>query len=196
MNLSTYLLGIILIIFLFQITVADVTPLLIFVPSLAWVEPWRFISSIFLHGGVTHLFFNGYALFLFGTILENKVSKKDFLTIFFVSGIIGSLFYLGTIYTGISPDIPALGASGAIYGLLGAVAVFLPDLRIFFFFFPMRMREAALLWVAIAFIGSFNSGSLIGHSAHLGGLLFGAVYAYYLKNKEHQVDPIYLAYYK
>lgn len=182
-NLSTYFLAIIGIVFFLQMTSTTITELFIFAPTLALFEPWRFVTSMFLHGNLTHLFFNAYALFLFGSILERQISKKDYLTLFFGAGLLGGIFYYSTYLLGIIPPIPALGASGAIYGILGAVAIFLPDMRIFFWFFPMKMRYAAILWVVIEFVGTFNIASGIASAAHLGGLFFGLAYGWYLKNK-------------
>jgi len=185
--LSIYLLAVMVLSFILQQIIPGYTESLYFDPSTALSEPWTFVTSIFLHGGLMHLFFNGYALFLFGSILERKVSKRDFLIIFFVGGIIGSIVYYLTIVAGIAPNVPALGASGAIFAILGAVAVLLPNLRIFFFFFPMRMREAAILWFIIEFLGTFNTSSGIASAAHLGGLAFGVLYAYYLLRKQKEV---------
>ena len=185
--LSLYLLAVMVISFILQQVIPGYTEALYFDPSKALSEPWLFVTSIFLHGGLMHLFFNGYALFLFGSILERKVSRKDFMIIFFAGGIIGSLVYYLTIVTGIAPDIPALGASGAIFAILGAVAVLLPNLRIFFFFFPMRMREAAILWFIIEFLGTLNTSSGIASAAHLGGLVFGVLYAYHLLRKQEEI---------
>ncbi len=182
--LSILLLGIIVLTFIVQLTYHQFTSIFIFAPTLAFSEPWRFVTSIFLHGGFIHLFFNGYALLLFGSILEKRINQKRFLILFFASGIIGSLIYLLTIYIGIAPSIPALGASGAIYGILGAVAIFTPNLLIYFWFFPMRMKHAVILWVVIEFIGTFNVNSGIASAAHLSGLLFGLAYAHYIKKKE------------
>jgi membrane associated rhomboid family serine protease len=164
-----------------------VTALLIFVPSLALSEPWRFVSSMFLHADMMHIFFNAYALFLFGSILERKVSRKDYLIIFFGAGLIGGFAYYATYLLNIIPDIPALGASGAVFGILGAVAILLPNMRIFVWFIPMSMRQAAILWFVLEFLGTFNVGSGIASAAHLGGLVFGLAFAWYLKNKP--MDP-------
>ena len=119
------------------------------------------------------------------------------LIIFFGAGIIGGLLYyvmsltefasMCTTISGAEIACPALGASGAVYGLLGAVAVMLPNMRIFVFFMPMPMRYAAILWFGISFFGTFtDDGTNIGHAAHLGGLLFGLVYAWFLNRKGHQ----------
>ncbi|MFH0737309.1 MAG: rhomboid family intramembrane serine protease [Candidatus Micrarchaeota archaeon] len=165
-------------------------------PYLALSEPWRLVTSIFLHdaSGFMHIFFNAYALFMFGSILETQIRKREFLILFFGAGIIGSILYLLTTLgpapplcrdpvTGAVMLCSALGASGAIYGILGAVAVLLPDLKIFFWFFPMKIRYAAILWVALEFFGTFDSGSGVASAAHLGGLLFGLAYAWWLKNR-------------
>lgn len=187
-NLSLYLLLTIGVIFVLQMMSGGVTELFVFAPTLALTEPWRFLTSIFLHGSMMHLFFNAYALFLFGSILERQIRSKDYLIIFFASGLLGSFLYYSTYLLGIIPPIPALGASGAIYGILGAVAVLLPNMRIFVWFIPMRMREAAILWLVIEFLGTFNVSSGIASAAHLGGLLFGLAYAWYLKNKAKETQ--------
>lgn len=191
-NLSLILLAVIGIMFVLQmVTGMDgaITSLFVFIPSVAFTQPWRFITSMFLHGGMMHLFFNAYALFLFGTILENKVSTRDYLIIFFGAGFLGSFLYFLTYVVGIIPSIPALGASGAIYGVLGAVAVLLPRLRIFLWFFPLEMRYAVIVWVIIETLGTFDISSGVASAAHLGGLVFGIAYAWYLKKKFTEEQP-------
>ncbi|MBU0590835.1 rhomboid family intramembrane serine protease [Candidatus Micrarchaeota archaeon] len=186
-NLSTYFLAIIGIVFILQLMTGGMdgllTSLFIFSPTVALTQPWRFITSMFLHGGVMHILFNGYALYLFGSILERQISKRDYLIIFFGAGLLGGLFYYMTYLLGIIPPIPALGASGAIFGILGAVAMILPEMRIFFWFIPMKMKYAAVFWIALELFGSFDTSSGIASAAHLGGLLFGLGYAWYLKNR-------------
>jgi uncharacterized protein len=199
-NLSTYLLAIIGVVYLLQLAFPVVTDAFEFNPYLAWSEPWRFLTSIFLHDpySLMHIFFNAYALFMFGSILETRISAKDYLAIFFGAGLIGGLaYYLTTLGpwpplcggNGVIVLCNALGASGAIYGILGAVAVLLPDMRIFMMFFPMKMRYAAILWIALEFLGTFDQGSGVGSAAHLGGLFFGIIYAWYLKRKTQEFQP-------
>jgi membrane associated rhomboid family serine protease len=128
------------------------------------------------------------SMFMFAPILEKKVGTKQFAIIFLVAGIIGSIMYYLTVLTGIIPPIPALGASGAIYGILGALAILMPDMVIYFWFMPLRMRHAAILWILLELVGSFNPYSGIASAAHLGGLIFGLVYAKYaLKRPEEQI---------
>lgn len=186
-NLSTTLLMVIGGLFILQLLTGGiygpVTELMIFVPSFALLEPWRIITSMFIHYDLMHLFFNAYALFLFGSILERKVSKKEYLILYFGAGLIGGLAYYVTYLLGIIPDIPALGASGAIFGILGAVAVLLPNLRIFVWFIPMSMRQAAIFWFVLELFGSFNTASGIASAAHLGGLIFGLAFAWSIRNR-------------
>ena len=100
---------------------------LAFVPANALAMPWTIVTSMFLHSGALHLFFNMWALFIFGPVLERVIGGKRLLALYLVAGIIGnvgfSLFY---------PSATAgVGASGAIYGLVGALAVLLPVLLVF-----------------------------------------------------------------
>jgi len=195
-NISQYLLGAIALIFIAQLVTGlddgPITKGFDFQPLLAFSEPWRFITSMFLHGGFTHILFNALALFMFGMILDRKVSSRDFLIIYFGAGIIGGLLYYATYLLGIIPPIPALGASGAIYGILGAVAILMPDLQIFFYFIPMKIRYAVILWIAIEFMGTFDIGSGIASAAHLGGLIFGIAYGYYLKSRQQGQAPVFV----
>jgi membrane associated rhomboid family serine protease len=188
-NLSTYLLAVIGIMFILQLILPGFEEALIFDPTLALSQPWRFVTSIFLHGGLTHIFFNSYALFMFGSVLERKVSSRDYLLIFFGAGLLGGILYYATYLLGIIPPIPALGASGAIFGILGAVAMILPDMTVFLFFFPMKMRYAALVWLAMTFIGAFDISSGVADAAHLGGLLFGLGYGWFLTRKPAEPFP-------
>lgn len=195
--ISVYILAILGIVFILQGMYEPLTQLFYLDPSRALSEPWLFFTSMFLHGGIKHLFFNGYALFLFGTILESRISKREFLIVYLGAGLIGGLVYYLTYVLGIIESVPALGASAAIYGVLGAVAMLLPNLRIFLWFFPMRMREAVVFWVIIEFLGTFDTNSGIASAGHLGGLIFGLFYAYFfLKQRGIKEKPMVQASYQ
>jgi uncharacterized protein len=183
-----YLIFLMFVAFFMQMILPFFTEMFYFEPSLALSEPWRFITSAFLHGSFAHLFFNMFALFLFGMILEKKVGKKEFLKIFLIGCIIGSLIYYLTIVIGIAPSIPALGASGGVFAILGALAILTPNLTIFLFFIPMKMKNAAIIWVILEFLGMFNTMSGIASAAHLGGLLFGILYARHFKKKVYEPE--------
>jgi hypothetical protein len=150
-----------------------------FVPAHALAEPWTFVTAMFLHADFTHLFFNMFALFMFGIYLENKIDKKTYLIIYFVSGIFGNIGYMLT-----APDatIPGLGASGAIFGIMGTLAVLAPTAIIYLYGVPMPMLIAAFFWALTEFLGVFVPSG-IAHGAHLGGLFFGIFCGMYLRSR-------------
>jgi len=156
-----------------------------FVPAHAFSQPWTFVTSMFLHDNTSpaHIFFNMFALIMFGSYLENLTSKRNYLLIYFLAGIVGNLGYIITAPSAITPGI---GASGAIYGILGAVAILTPTARVFVMGIPMPMIVAAFLWFLIEFFGLFVPSS-IAHGAHLGGLFVGILIAFYIKcaNTDH-----------
>jgi len=191
-KITNYLLLLIGIIFIFQLLIPNLTETFYFIPAVAMAQPWRFLTSMFLHDptGLTHIFFNAYALYLFGTILERRINAKDYLIIYFGAGILGGLCFYATYLLGIIPDIPALGASGAIYGIMGAVAILMPEVRLFVIFLPMSIRQAAVVWIVLEFLGTFNPDSGIASAAHLGGLFFGLIYAWLIKGSSIKPSPI------
>lgn len=183
-----YIIGITIAVFLAQLAFATdsgidwFTRLFAFTPNLAFSQPWTFITAMFLHGGIVHLFFNMFTLYMFGPLLEYKIGPKKFLALYFATGILGNIGYML-----LSPDqsIPGLGASGAIYGLLGALAVLEPNIGVYMFFFtPLPLWMAAIIWAGINFVGTvFDLAGGIGYSAHLAGLFAGAIYGHFERKK-------------
>jgi membrane associated rhomboid family serine protease len=151
-----------------------------FIPALSYSEPWRFVSSVFLHASIDHLFFNMFALFIFGMYLESVIGRKKFIIIFFLTGIAGNLAYLMISPQGI---IPAVGASGAIYGIMGTLAILRPTLIVYVGVIPMPMIVAAVLWTIIEFLGLFVPGN-IAHEAHLAGLFLGGLIGFILRRRK------------
>ncbi len=135
------------------------------VSSLVLERPWTIITSIFMHANAVHLVSNLFALSLFGSILEKYVGWKKFIIIFFSTGIISSvgdlLWYNET-----------LGASGAIFGVMGALATLRPKQIVWALGVPMYIIVAAFVWVFLDLIGLFYPDN-IAHVAHLFGLAFG-----------------------
>lgn len=171
------------VIFFFEI-VFPVWPLFAFTPAYAFAQPWTFITSIFLHASFDHLLFNMLALFIFGLYLESRISEKQFLFIFFLAGILGNLAYWMTAPLG---TIPAVGASGAIYGVMGMLAIMYPGLVVYFFgFAPMPMIFAAAIWFLMEFTGMFTPSN-IAHQAHLAGLIIGAAYGMYVRKQRNKL---------
>lgn len=181
LNWTLTFLIIAVVIFFLQLTNIFDWRLFAFTPALALKMPWTFITSIFLHADLTHLFFNMFALLMFGLALENRIGSRNYLMIFFIAGILGSIGYM---LTARNPLIPAIGMSGAIYGVMGALAMIMPGTMVFIGgFFPMPMIFAVFFWGISEFLGLFVPSG-IARAAHLGGLLIGILYGVYLRKKE------------
>lgn len=174
------------IIFLAQNAFKGLTEALYLVPLDILNKPYTLITSMFLHGGTGHLFFNMYALFIFGSLIEQRIGTKRFLSLYFVSGIVASLAYALFTSLILGTNTPALGASGAIMAILGMTIMLMPDLKVLFFFIiPMSLRTAGIIFVAIDILGLFVPTG-IAHIAHLGGLICGLIYGYYLIKKRNK----------
>jgi uncharacterized protein len=185
-NVALSLIGINVLVFILQSIFPIITETFLLTPSQVLYQPWTLITSIFLHGNLTHLLFNMYALLLFGGLIEALIGSKRFLGAYFISGIIAGIIYTAFQYTFGNPNIGALGASGAIMAVIGLVIVLLPNMKILFFFvIPMSMRTAGIIFALIDFVGLLGvTATGIAHSAHLGGLLCGVLFGIYLKKKK------------
>ncbi len=163
-----WLCGLMFLIFLVQVMAPEFTELFVLKSSRVLFEPWRLLTSIFLHGGIAHLLSNLFALGLFGTILEGVVGSKRFLWIFFGTGLIASI--------GAAFIYPAgLGASGAIFGVLGTLTMLRPKLVVWVSWIPMPMYIAAVVWAITDVLGVFDPAGKIANVAHLAGLASGLV---------------------
>ncbi len=172
---------IIFIVFIFQITLNGFTDSLKLIGKDAFNRPWTLITSIFLHGSLEHLMYNLFALALFGIILENVIGTRKFLVLFFISGLIASIissFFYNS----------ALGASGAIYGILGALVVLRPTMQIWAYYIPMPMYIAGLVYFVVNFFGAYFGIGNTGYIAHLSGLVIGLMFGFILRKKfgEHR----------
>lgn len=136
---------------------------------------WQPLTMMFLHDPPWHILFNMIALWSLGTAIEITVGSKRFLLLYLFSGLTASAFIV--IF---QPDImlPTVGASGAIAGLLGAIAVFYPRSEMLIFFFPMKARTAAIvIAIGSVLLSIYDRSSGISHLGHLlGGLIGGILY--------------------
>ena len=137
--------------------------------------PWQVVSYAFLHGGLSHLVFNMFGLFMFGAELERVWGSKRFLVFYFASVIVAALTQLLVAAWSGSPN-PTVGASGGLFGLLVGFAMLFPHRRIVPLIPPIPMP--AWLFVVIygvieLFLGVTGSMSGVAHFAHLGGILGG-----------------------
>lgn len=143
---------------------------------------WTLITSVFSHNMFFHIFINMYVFFGFGAVLENELGSRKFLNFYLVAGIVSSISHItvSTFLMG-QPELPALGASGAVAGTILLFALMNPQERILLLgIIPMPAIGAAILFVGIdlwGLIAQTRGGTLpIGHGAHLGGALYGLIY--------------------
>lgn len=136
---------------------------------------WQPFTYLFLHGGFWHVFFNMFALWMFGCELERTWGSGRFLRFFFVTGVGAGL--LSVVFDPFS-TIPTIGASGSIYGILMAFGMLFPDRFVYLWFlFPVKVKYFVAFLGAVAFISALSSpGSTVAHIAHLGGMVFAFLY--------------------
>jgi membrane associated rhomboid family serine protease len=143
-------------------------------------RPWTLVTHIFLHAGPIHLLFNMMFLFFFGPELERRIGGKRFLIVFFLSGIIAAIGYsLWTVFV-LQSAAPAVGASGALFGIFACLTVIAPDIQVYIYFIPMKITYA-LIFFALLDILLISPGDAIAHSAHLTGVVAGLVMGRYIK---------------
>lgn len=140
---------------------------------------WQLVTYMFLHdpGGFSHILFNMLALWMFGMDLERTWGTRQFLRYYFLCGVgAGICVVVANILFG--GEGRTIGASGAIYGLLGAFGYLFPNRQVLFsFLFPIQAKYFVMILGAIAFMSSLAApGGPVSHLAHLGGLVIGLVY--------------------
>lgn len=144
---------------------------------------WVLVTAAFSHNLLFHLLINMFVLWSFGSLLEQLMGRAGFLSFYLVAAVVSSLAHAvtSTMILGRPPDHAALGASGAVAGLLLLFSMSFPQHRILLFgVIPMPAIVAALAFIAIDIWGLFaqyeGGGFPIGHGAHLGGAFTGIVY--------------------
>lgn len=190
---SYVLMGLCVVIYLGQVLSGGaLTDAWVLDPSAIRAEPWRLITSAFLHANPVHLLFNMYALYVFGPVLERFLGRVRYLALYLVGGIGGSVgvVLIWQLYLvsgadsskwldGLLAPAPALGASGAVFALMGALLVLRRSIGL-----PLSQ---ILIVVVINLAFSFFVRG-IAWQAHLGGLLVGAAVAavYLITRREQQ----------
>lgn len=142
------------------------------------MQLWRFITFQFLHANTDHILFNMLGLFFFGPLIESYLGSKRYLAFYLICGIAGPIMYMVFWATGFmirDPNVPMVGASAGIFGVLVAGAMLAPNATVLIYgIFPMRLKVMALLLLGIAgytvWTGGPNAG---GEAAHLGGAAMG-----------------------
>ncbi|MBS1746911.1 MAG: rhomboid family intramembrane serine protease [Bacteroidetes bacterium] len=170
-------------------------------------KPWQFFTYMFLHGSFWHIFFNMYALWLFGSVLENLWGPKRFLIFYFVCGLGAALCHMLVLYHDMQPvaelfkslpfeqqlqllnnpnfklNEPTLGASGAVFGCLAAFGYLFPNALMYIIFIPVPIKAK---WIVIGYIAieiflalKNSAGDDVAHVAHIGGAFFGLALVYF-----------------
>jgi membrane associated rhomboid family serine protease len=176
------IIGLCLVIYVIQYVTGDtnspVTTDFWYAPVQTATQPWRMLTSIFLHESPLHVLLNMYSLYLVGPALENMLGRVRYLALFLIAGFGGSV---GVLLIG-TPNVPVLGASGAIFGLFGA-----------YFLIARRLGANAtqiLVVIVLNLVIGFIPGFGIAWQAHVGGLIAGLAIAFvYLETRSRSRRP-------
>jgi len=139
--------------------------------SSPFFQPYQFFTYMFAHGGFFHIFFNMIVLASFGPVLETYWGEKKFLICYLVTGIGAGIIYTVVHYYLGSSDVPMLGASGAIYGLLMAFGMVFPNLEVGLLFVPIPIKAKYLVFVVGLITFLLDSSGNVAHLAHFGGVV-------------------------
>lgn len=148
--------------------------LALYSPDTGLFSPYQLVTHMFAHASFFHILFNMYALWLFGSAMERLWGAKRFLIFYFACGLAAAFAQMFFV-----PDGAAIGASGAVMGMLGAFALTYPNVEFFILPipFPVKAKYLAIVYAAIDLFGGVAGGDNIAHFAHLGGLVMGVILA-------------------
>jgi len=153
-------------------------------PVGAGFQPWQLLTYAFLHGGLFHIAFNMFALYMFGSAIERVFGPRRYLAYYLVCVLSAAIAQLltaalsGAVY-------PTVGASGGVFGLLLAYAIYFPHSRIMLIFppIPMPARVFVVVYAALElFLGVTGTEEGVAHFAHLGGLVGGFIMLRYWRS--------------
>lgn len=167
-----------------------------------YFKPWQILTHMFMHGNFAHLFFNMFALWIFGNMLEGVLGEKRFIIFYLVCGIGAAALHMGVFHwemrealayinslnteeyesiiwrPNLKINIPTVGASGAVFGVLFAFGYLFPNIHIYLYFlFPIRAKYFVAVYALIELWQGFanNPGDNVAHFAHVGGMLFAYI---------------------
>lgn len=152
--------------------------------------PYQLITSGFLHGGVGHVFFNMWGLYLFGSLVLPHLGKWNFLWLYLISELAGNLLFLAIFW---GSEAMLIGASGAVYGVMMAAAMLEPNRRfvmLFLPFTPLKTSTLVICYTVLEIIFQLT-GSIggIAHLVHLGGLVGGYLFIKLICGRQLAWDP-------
>jgi membrane associated rhomboid family serine protease len=139
---------------------------------------WTFVTYMFVHADLSHIFFNMFALFVFGTHVERQMGSREFLLYYMISGVLAGVFSFVVYYFSKSYDTMLMGASGAIFAVQLAYAVYYPNSLVFLMgILPLRAPVMVLAFTALELILMITRrGGNVAHITHLAGFGIGWLY--------------------
>jgi rhomboid family protein len=154
-------------------------------------QVWQLITYQFMHGGLMHILFNMFALWMFGIEIENMWGSKKFLIYYLMCGIAAGISQLIFPPLFNEPSAVTIGASGAIFGVLIAFGMVFPNRYIFLYFFiPIKAKYLIIGYILLE-LYSIPQGGNVAHLAHLGGALAGFVYILFDKNTNISIGNVF-----
>ena len=149
------------------------------VPALIVTRPWTALTYMFLHGGIGHLFFNMLGLYFFGPRVEARLGERRFIILYLASGLMGAGLSV------LSPFVPIVGASGAVFGVMLAFARYWPREPVYLWgIFAVESRMLVLFMAATSlWFGFRGGGGNIAHFAHLGGFVGAFLYLKWIERR-------------
>ncbi len=160
----------------------------IFGPGLIEVPgflPWQMVTYAFLHGSFGHIFFNMFALWMFGIQIEQDWGTRRF-AIFYFTCVIGAAIAQMIVMYGMVNPVPTVGASGGVFGVLLAFGMMYPNQPIYFIFLPIPIKAKYFVigyGLMELFAGVTGTQAGVAHFAHLGGMAFGFILILYWRGK-------------
>lgn len=156
-------------------------------------QVYQLVTAMFMHGSFSHIFFNMWALYIFGSIVAPILGGNRFLALYLISGLTGNLLWLLANFNSPQPAF-LLGASGAVFGVMLAVAMLTPQVRFMMLFFPTPVKVTTLI-IVYAMIEIFSEIGRMGvdniaHLAHLGGFIGAYVYLKVIFGRAIPWDPL------
>ena len=147
-------------------------PYLALIPAEVLTRPWTLLTYMFVHHGFLHVLLNMLGLFFFGPVLEERWGGREFLKFYLICGLGAALLSM------IFPNVAIVGASGAIYGIMVAFAMYWPDSPIYIYgIFPIKAKWLVGAMVALSLLSALGGGGGgVAHLAHLGGALAAFLY--------------------
>jgi membrane associated rhomboid family serine protease len=145
------------------------------------LEIWRWITSLFLHVSASHLFFNMLGLYFFGRILEDEIPAQWFVAVYFIAGLLGNFVFM------FSSPAAVVGASGAMFGIMGAAMLLNPIKKVYIYVFPLPLGIIAITFIVFeTMVVYFQPAEFanVANVSHVAGIITGSFFAFFHNPKK------------